>query len=171
MARHVRRAHPLMLIRELQQWAHAAGAGRAGSLPVSDDSGRAEPAPPDMEYVVQAGDTFSLIARAHGIATARLLALNGLSWSSGIAPGQRLRVEWGEGQISAGRDTDLRRHSISHGETVSGIAARYGLSRAEVLRANGLHPTSAIFIGQTLVIPSADGLAPGAFATTTRAAG
>ncbi|WGL15086.1 N-acetylmuramoyl-L-alanine amidase [Microbulbifer bruguierae] len=46
-----------------------------------------------------------------------------------------------------------RRHTISRGDTLSGIAARYNISVADLKRANGM-ATSMIRVGQTLTIPS-----------------
>lgn len=110
------------------------------------------------EITVVDGDTFSSIARAHGIPTAKLLAMNGLSWSSGIAAGQRLLVPAETSDASATTPShavsDIVRHCIAAGETVSAIAARHGVTRHAILRANGLHPTSMIFIGQVLLIPA-----------------
>lgn len=106
------------------------------------------------EYLVVAGDTFSSIARAHHIPTAKLLAMNGLSWSSGLATGQRLAVPTHSTPQHALNSTEILRHRIDEGETISAIATRYGVTRSAVLSANGLHPTSLIFIGQVLCIPS-----------------
>lgn len=112
-------------------------------------------APVEQEYLVCDGDTFSSIARMHHIPTAKLLAMNGLSWSSGIAAGQRLSVPAGitpAAHIPA--HTDITRHCIAEGETVTAIAAQHGVTRRAILSANGLHPSSLIFIGQILVIPA-----------------
>lgn len=110
------------------------------------------------EYLVQEGDTFSSIAKSHGVATASLLAMNGLSWSSGIAPGQRILVPAaGPATATTTQLTghhEIIRHRIASGETVSAIAAQYGITRAAILRANGLHPTSLIFVDQVLLIPA-----------------
>lgn len=143
MARHGMHArHKAAPIRRLF---HPAGAAMAESQAESST----------REYTVLDGDTFSSVARAHGIPTAALLAMNGLSWSSGIAPGQRLSVPAaaaapGE-HVNA---SDIVKHRIDEGETVTAIAARYGVTRMAVLSANGLHATSLIFIGQVLLIPA-----------------
>ncbi|WP_428819831.1 N-acetylmuramoyl-L-alanine amidase [Microbulbifer sp. MCCC 1A16149] len=46
-----------------------------------------------------------------------------------------------------------RKHTISRGDTLSGIAARYDISVADLKKANGMQ-TSMIRVGQTLTIPS-----------------
>ena len=46
-------------------------------------------------YTVKAGDTVSAIAARHGLATASVLALNGLGWKSLIFPGQVLKLTSG----------------------------------------------------------------------------
>ncbi len=46
-----------------------------------------------------------------------------------------------------------RKHRILRGDTLSGIAARYNISVADLKRANGMR-TSMIRVGQTLTIPS-----------------
>ncbi|MGR2753569.1 LysM peptidoglycan-binding domain-containing protein [Agromyces arachidis] len=45
--------------------------------------------------------------------------------------------------------------TVREGDTVSGIAARYGLSTAEVLAKNGLSWSSLVFPGQRLALPGA----------------
>ena len=130
--------------------------GRARHKLRASDAATPEPAPV-QEYVVQPGDTLSGIARQHRIATAALLALNGLSWSSGICAGQRLAVPalFLSGETAPISLTgEIIRHHIQAGETVSAIAEHYGITRAAILSANGLHPTSMIFVNQVLLIPA-----------------
>jgi LysM repeat protein len=43
-------------------------------------------------YLVNAGDSVSSIALAHGLSTAAVLARNGLGWRTPIFPGQILRL-------------------------------------------------------------------------------
>ncbi|UOE44858.1 LysM peptidoglycan-binding domain-containing protein [Agromyces larvae] len=108
------------------------------------------------EYVVVAGDTVSGIAERFGLATAEVLALNGLGWSTLIFPGQRLLLRaGGEPHQPPAAAPDLTRHTVVEGDTVSGIAAAHGLDVDAVLSANGLDRTSLIFPGEQLVLPTA----------------
>ena len=119
---------------------------------------RAAVAPP-ATYTVVAGDTVSDIASAFGLSTPTVLALNGLGWSSVIHPGQVLKLT-ASGPVAATPAPtpvapELVKHTISAGDTVSGVAAAHGVSTEAVLAANGLGWSSLIFPGQTLVIPGA----------------
>ena len=98
------------------------------------------------------------IASRYGLATASVLALNGLSWSSTIFPGQVLTLN-GASATSAAPSTPApapapkSSHTVASGDTVSGIASDHGVSVAAVLAANGLSSSSIIYPGQSLVIP------------------
>jgi LysM repeat protein len=107
-------------------------------------------------YTVKAGDTVSGIASRHGLATASVLALNGLGWKSLIFPGQVLKLTNGSTapapstppQASSGG-----RYTIVKGDTISRIAGRFGVSTQSVLSANGLSWSSIIYPGPTIAIP------------------
>lgn len=58
-------------------------------------------------------------------------------------------------------------HRIEAGDTVSSIAARYGLSQDEVLSANNLQPTSLIFAGEELRLTGSASAAPAAPAASS----
>jgi LysM repeat protein len=112
---------------------------------------------PPSEYVVVDGDTVSSVAERFGLATAEVLAFNGLGWSSLIFPGQRLALPGGvPAEAVAPVPTaapEITKHVVVEGETVSGIAATYGLDVASVLSANGLAASSLIFPGEAIVLP------------------
>ncbi|MDR6907029.1 LysM repeat protein [Agromyces sp. 3263] len=112
---------------------------------------------PPGEYVVAEGDTVSGIAERFGLATAEVLAANGLGWSSLIFPGQRLALPGGLAPDAVPAPIavapEIARHIVAEGDTVSGIAAAYGLTLADVLSANGLSSSSLIFPGQAIVLP------------------
>ncbi|MEO6505523.1 MAG: LysM peptidoglycan-binding domain-containing protein [Terrimesophilobacter sp.] len=112
-------------------------------------------------YRVTAGDTVSGIAGRFGLATASVLALNGLAWKSIIFPGQVLKLTAGGASVTVVTTTpqasepssNAGRYTIVRGDTISAIAAKFHVSAASVLSANGLSATSIIYPGQTVAIP------------------
>lgn len=106
------------------------------------------------EIVVADGDTVSGIAERFGLSTAEVLAHNGLGWSSLIFPGQRLALPGGRAAPPAPPARDpIAKHVVVSGDTMSGIAERYGVALDELLRVNGLGPQSLIFPGEAIVLP------------------
>lgn len=105
-------------------------------------------------YVVQSGDTVSAIAASRGLRTADLLALNGLSWSSVIYPGQVLALVGATpSPTPAVPAAASASHTVVAGDTVSAIASAYGVTTQAVFDANGLSASSIIYPGQLLSIP------------------
>jgi len=98
-------------------------------------------------YTIVRGDTVSAIAARYGLSTAAVLAANGLGPRSLIFPGQVLKLSGGSTSApTAGR------YTIVKGDTISGIAQRYGLTTAGLLAANNLSRTSIIYPGQTITL-------------------
>ncbi|GGM53653.1 LysM peptidoglycan-binding domain-containing protein [Microbacterium saperdae] len=107
-------------------------------------------------YVVRAGDTISAIAGRFGLRTVDVLTWNGLSWRSVIYPGQTLRLLAPEAAAApaappASTPTTAT-HTVVAGDTVYGIANKYGTSVDAVLAANGLTRASIIYPGQRLAV-------------------
>lgn len=124
-------------------------------------------APAMMSHTVGAGDTLTGIAQRHGIALRELFEANGLGWSSVIYPGQTLNVP---GVAAAASVTPVAApapvpapapaapqtsHTVVRGDTLSGIAKRYGVSLAALFSANGLGSGSIIYPGQAIAVPGA----------------
>jgi len=112
--------------------------------------------PAPAAYTVAEGDTVSDIAAKYGLSTASVLALNGLSWSSLIFPGQTLTLTKGATETLPTVNhvkTTNGEYTIVAGDTVSGIAAKFGVSTLSVMSANGLGWSSIIYPGQVLIIP------------------
>lgn len=120
-------------------------------------------------YKVVAGDTVSSIAGRYGIATASVLALNGLSWKSTIFAGQTLKLTNGAPVALAAKPTapTSSRYTIRSGDTMSKIATQFGVSVTTLLSANGLGKTSIIYPGQTIAIPGSTATAIKSPATET----
>lgn len=106
-------------------------------------------------YIVAADDTVSSIAQRYGLSTAAVLALNGLSWKSAIFPGQVLALTSAPVKTTGTPPptTASGRYSIAKGDTLSAIAAGFGITTQSILDANRLTWTSIIYPGQTLLIP------------------
>jgi LysM repeat protein len=108
-------------------------------------------------YRVTAGDTVSSIAGRYGLATASVLALNGLGWKSTIFPGQVLKLS-SSGPVAIVATPTVSassRYTIQKGDTIGHIAAKFGVTTQNLLSANGLGWSSIIYPGQTLAIPGA----------------
>lgn len=119
-------------------------------------------------YTVRRGDTVSAIAARHGLRTVDVLAINGLSWSSTIYPGQVLRLSATAPAAPAAPSTPAApsnaagTHAVTKGDTISGIARKYGVSIQAIFQANGLGWSSIIYPGQKIAIPGAASTAPAA---------
>lgn len=131
------------------------------------------------EHVVQGGETLAAIASQYGITLTTLLAANGFTESSLVYGGQKLKlktlaaaevpvtpavpktslipVSGGLKSTDPHRPTDVCEvhgyHTVKTGESVSKIAAVYGVPTQAILSANSLTWSATIFIGQRLVIP------------------
>ena len=122
-------------------------------------------------HVVAAGESFFSIARQYGISPFRLAQSSGLSLSSVIVPGQRLKLPSGVHPVVR---PVAPTHLVTPGESFFSIAQRYGVSPLLLAKASGLSLSSVIVPGQRLTLPSgtrvtADGAAaPSASVVATR---
>jgi LysM repeat protein len=117
------------------------------------------------EHTVAEGETLVEIARNYSVSLPSLLKKNGLTKSSLIFVGQILDIPKTEDvpiDYSAGNQIGKPTsicifhgfHKIKAGETISKIAAIFGVSSQDLLSANNLNWNSTIYIGQKLVIPN-----------------
>jgi LysM repeat protein len=79
-----------------------------------------------------------------------VLSANGLKSRDKIYPGQKIKIG-GYSVPEAGPIV----HSVAPGETVSGIAKRYGVSTQGILEANGLESYDKIYPGQKIKVNGA----------------
>lgn len=128
----------------------------------------------DTTYTVQRGDNLTTIAAKFGLSVQALANANGLANVNNIYAGQVLKIPQADGQNSnnspAPASTGEGAYIVQSGDTLSGIAAQFGVSLAELAAANKISVMSYVYIGQTLRIPgkSATPAAPAPTATPTK---
>jgi LysM repeat protein len=110
-------------------------------------------------HVVTVGETLSGIAYNNGMSMQALMQQNGIYNSDLVYIGQKLCLTNSAAYASstAGYQQPVagnnQYHMVTSGETVSNIATRYGVSYADIMRANNINSAGFIMIGQKLTIP------------------
>lgn len=124
----------------------------------------------ECDYVVRNGDNPFRIALNNNVTLAELLAANSLPNDPILQPGQVLIIpNCTESQTATpgdatsapqeGSDSDTASsgdfivHVVTSGETLSGIASRYGVTIAEIVAENDLANPDSLSVGQQLRIP------------------
>ena len=138
---------------------------RALAHPKQRTPARQKTRPSIRIHRVQPGEGFTQIAKRFGIGPAALAKANGLTLSSVIVPGQRLRVP---GRLVASRKSSPPQptptatpsyHTVGTGESFFSIAQRYHVSPWRLAQASHLRLMSTIVPGQRLTLPSGAHLA------------
>ncbi len=119
---------------------------------------RKEAAKDGRVYAVKRGDTLSGIASKHGVTTDALRKENGIAKGKPIQVGQRLIIpeegsSGGGGGADASDDDDGEVYKVRRGDTLTGIAKKYGVTVNELRSANHLRKGQPIRIGQKLKVP------------------
>jgi murein DD-endopeptidase MepM/ murein hydrolase activator NlpD len=117
-------------------------------------------------HIVQRGETVYSIARRYGVRPEEVLTLNGIGDPRTLQAGQRLRIPQSEApgrtedqalSVSSFTAPAYTEHRVSRGETLYGIARRYGLSLEALRSANNLSGDSVLREGAVLRIPAVPG--------------
>ena len=148
-------------------------AGASAATPVAAAPTPAAPSVSSGRYTIVKGDTISRIASRLGVSTQSILSANGLSATSIIYPGQTLAIPGASSTPVAAAPVaatpaapapvkatpapvaSAGSYVIQSGDTISRIAAKFGISTQALLSANSLSISSVIYAGRTLVIPGA----------------
>ena len=111
---------------------------------------------PDVAYVVERGDSLSVIASRFNTSVSRLVALNQLQSRHRIQIGQRLLLPQdnnGNQLVASNVASSDGQYTVRRGDTVSLIAARYGVTEQDLLTVNGIQDRNRIYPGQMIRLP------------------
>lgn len=116
---------------------HLSGTAPVPSVP--------SPAPQYITYVIQPGDTLSGIAQKYNTTVNALAKLNGISDPDKIYAGRTIRVpeNGSSGPVY---------YTIRPGDTLSGIAQKYGATVSALTRLNGISDPDRIYAGDRIRI-------------------
>ncbi len=134
----------------------------------------------DIIHIVQPGETLFRIGLRYGVAWRDIAAANGLA-TTRIYAGQQLRIPIG-GSVASGENAASGGNSapavspapaasgtytVVRGDTLGGIAARFGVMPGALAAANQITNPNRIYYGQVLVIPTGGSVASGVAAPAT----
>src|SRR5918992_4116217 len=103
-------------------------------------------------HVVRTGETLSDIAARYGTSVHALARANHLGDPNFIVAGTTLKVPGGSASVGVSSSI-ASTHVVEPGETLSGIAAHYGISVQVLARANNIRDINFILAGTTLEVP------------------
>jgi LysM repeat protein len=105
-------------------------------------------------YVVRAGDTLARIARLFNTTPEALAQLNGIVSEASLQRGQSLQVPGGDTSVAPTPPTGSQQtYTVQRNDTLYWLSIRFGVSIADLARANNIQNTHVIYPGQVLVIP------------------
>ena len=119
-------------------------------IPLAPGPGSSVPADA-VQHVVQTGDTLSALAVRYNCSVNAIVQANRLVNPSYIYVGQVLVIPGAGSSVPA----TGAYHTVRVGDTLAGIAYRYGVNMWTIVQANSLANPSLIHTGQKLFIPGA----------------
>lgn len=127
----------------------------------------AESALETFEYTVRAGDTLGTISEKFQTPQQTIRERNFLL-DDNIFAGQILNIPYVPGMTAEGAPTPTPqpyRHTVVAGESLSSIAALYGVGTMQIVEANNIQDPNAVAVGDELLIPGYQPAASAAPAT------
>ncbi len=120
-------------------------------------------------YTVAQGDTLAEIATRCNVTQDAIAQLSGLTNPDVLSVGQQLKIPGTEAACTAAAVVtgNTSTYVVQDGDTLMGIAQRFGTTVDELVRLNNLANPDSLAVGQELVVPAASGAAE----TTTGGSG
>ncbi len=104
-----------------------------------------------IEYIVKSGDTLWSISQKHKMTLESLLDLNGLTTSSSIYVGQKLKLSTNAKEVAMNNVGS--EYIVQSGDTLWRISQKHNISTDALIEINNLPNATAITAGQKLLIP------------------
>mgnify|MGYP001851293534 FL=1 len=104
-------------------------------------------------YTVKRGNTLSQIARAYNVSVEHIVELNDIEDPNLIYPGEKLRITESDVTDLEPVDNSIDvYYVVKDGDTLYGIARRFGITLNEILEYNDISNPNLIYPGQTIRI-------------------
>jgi LysM repeat protein len=107
-------------------------------------------------YLVRPGDTLGAIAGRYGVTLAELAHANRLDPAGVLIAGTKLHVPTAATTPQSSSGITI---TVQPGQTLSGLAARYGVSLSALSSFNHIEVNGLLLVGQRLEIPAGSGVA------------
>jgi N-acetylmuramoyl-L-alanine amidase len=138
----------------------------AGARLAIPSGAAAGPTVASTTHTIKAGETLWDLAQRFGTSVDALARTNGISNPNLVVAGTRIKVAEGIG-ASATSASGGATHTVRAGETLSDIAARFGVTISALARANGISNPNFVVAGSSISIPGTTmGAAPGPVSST-----
>jgi murein DD-endopeptidase MepM/ murein hydrolase activator NlpD len=135
---------------------HRIVAGRTLTVPAPAPAPALAPAAAGAAHVLRPGESLSVLAQRFGTTVDAIARLNGVTNPHRVMAGRRLLIPGPGGGP---------RHRVASGDTLSTIAARHGISQADLARWNGIvssriYATTGLLLYDPGPLPSATVVCP-----------
>lgn len=124
-------------------------AGRTLKVPASGVSEQSTTTVASREYTVKSGDVLGRIAVNHNTTVSEICSLNGITTSSKLKIGQKLKIPTGT-TISSNEQAEY--YTVKSGDVLSVIAENNNTTVSNICNLNGITSRSTLKIGQKLRI-------------------
>lgn len=104
-----------------------------------------------ITYTVQRGNTLSQIASSYGVTVEHIVEINDIQNPNLIYPGEKLRIT---GSTNTNLNPVLQNnyYTVQRGDTLWGIARRYGVTVQYLVNLNGISNPNLIYPGQLIKV-------------------
>ncbi|MGC8554170.1 MAG: LysM peptidoglycan-binding domain-containing protein [Candidatus Acidulodesulfobacterium sp.] len=111
-------------------------------------------------YTVKPGDTLMGIASKYGVSLSVIERYNGLNGYSVLKVGEKIIIPGtnaANANYAANASGSNTVYTVKPGDTLMGIASKYGVSLSVIERYNGLNGYSVLKVGEKIIIPGTNG--------------